>query len=198
MFSTRSKSQNRVKISNFLTILGITRKAIIIEEWTKNLKDLVLSYGYNKIKLQNKCATARQSLLIGPLMTWGGEGPYCSVYTYCAAISGKCWLKTLRPDNSKKTPHNSPDFWQQALVHKGLIEYDLKFRKIVRCWQKQRYENSNLKEKKILNCLFSSKAFVKNFFFLFLVWICLKFTAKNKNVDNFFKHTENGGVRRNG
>jgi hypothetical protein len=32
-----SKSQNWVKISNFLTILEITRKVIIKEELTKNL-----------------------------------------------------------------------------------------------------------------------------------------------------------------
>jgi hypothetical protein len=32
MFSMSSKSQNWVKISNFLTILEITRKVIIIEE----------------------------------------------------------------------------------------------------------------------------------------------------------------------
>jgi hypothetical protein len=51
MFSTRSKIQNRVKISNFLTILDITRKVITIEELTKNLKNLVLSYGYTKKKL---------------------------------------------------------------------------------------------------------------------------------------------------
>jgi hypothetical protein len=48
MFSTRSKSQNRVKISNFLTILGITRKVMIIEELTKNLKNLVLSHRCTK------------------------------------------------------------------------------------------------------------------------------------------------------
>ncbi len=39
MFLTSSKSQNWVKISNALTILGITRKVIIIEERTKNLKN---------------------------------------------------------------------------------------------------------------------------------------------------------------
>jgi hypothetical protein len=48
MFLMSSKSQNRVKNSNFLTILGITWKVIIIEELTKNLKNFVLSNGHIK------------------------------------------------------------------------------------------------------------------------------------------------------
>ncbi len=51
LFSTSSKSQNQVKISNFLTILLITRKVITIEEWTKNLKNLVLSNEYAKKRI---------------------------------------------------------------------------------------------------------------------------------------------------
>ncbi len=47
-FSMDPKSQNWIKISNFLTILEITQKVIIIEEWTKNLENLVLSYGQIK------------------------------------------------------------------------------------------------------------------------------------------------------
>jgi hypothetical protein len=48
------KKENQVKIFYLLTVLGITRKVIITEQWTKNLKDLVLSYEYtlkiNKIR----------------------------------------------------------------------------------------------------------------------------------------------------
>jgi hypothetical protein len=51
MFSTRSKCQNRVKISNFLTILRITPKVLIVEKLTKNLKKLVLPYGYTKKRI---------------------------------------------------------------------------------------------------------------------------------------------------
>jgi hypothetical protein len=39
-------------------------------------------------------------------------------------------LTFLRPNNSKKSPITpTPDFLQQALVHKGLLEYGLKFGK---------------------------------------------------------------------
>jgi hypothetical protein len=51
MFSTRSKMKNRVKIIDFLTLLRITRKLIITEQFTKNFKDLVLSYEFTKKKL---------------------------------------------------------------------------------------------------------------------------------------------------
>ncbi len=47
MFSLKSKMKNpRVKMINFLTLLRITRKVIIPEQWTKNLKDLFLSYKF--------------------------------------------------------------------------------------------------------------------------------------------------------
>ncbi len=48
--------KNRVKIIDFLTLLRITPKVIITEQWTKNFKDLVLSYEFTKkiIKIRQK------------------------------------------------------------------------------------------------------------------------------------------------
>ncbi len=132
MFSTRSKSQNRVKISNFLTKLRITQKVIIIEEWTKNLKNLVLYYGYNKKRITKigwKISSLRPAEVRPSARSCPGEGG--------ATLQ---WLYFLRSDFGKtrtwhfygwiaqKSPPRTPsDFWQQALVHKGLLEYGFKF-----------------------------------------------------------------------
>jgi hypothetical protein len=132
MFSTRSKSQNQVKISIFLTILGITRKVIIIEEWTKHLTNLVLYYGYIKkriTKIRQQISVLRPAEVHPSARSWPGEG---------GAILQ--WLYFLRSDFGKtrtwnfygwivqKSPPRTPsDFLQQALGHKGLLEYGLKF-----------------------------------------------------------------------
>jgi hypothetical protein len=53
MFSLRSKMKNWIKIINFLMLLEITRKVIITEQGTKNLKDLVLFYEFTKKVLKS-------------------------------------------------------------------------------------------------------------------------------------------------
>ncbi len=67
--------------------------------------------------------------------------------------------------------------------------------KIVRHQQKQWSKNGS-KKKNFSKHLFNQWGILfSNFFFLFLVWICLKFTAKKEKSSKFFLHTENGGVR---
>jgi hypothetical protein len=77
MFSTSSKSQNQVKISYFLTILIITRKVITIEEWTKNLKNWVLSEEYAKkriTKIRKKTSALRSAEVRALARSWLGKG----------------------------------------------------------------------------------------------------------------------------
>ncbi len=90
-FHQDQKCQNRVKIVDFLTVLGITRIVIITEQWTKNLKDLVLCYEYTTKKLFKsiKKKWATDWLPIGLAMTTEEGGhtavPQCAnsiSYTY--------------------------------------------------------------------------------------------------------------------
>ncbi len=176
-----SKSQNRVKISNFLTILGITRKVIIIEEWTKNLKNLVLSNGYISKKItniKNKCATARRSSPIGPLMTWRGGGGHTAVvilrrlyYGYTMVILRSDFGKTRTWQFyswiAQKSPPGTPsDFWQQALVHKGLIEYCFKFGENCSPPKKTKIKNGGGKKFFFFYVFLTSKTFVFKLFLL--------------------------------
>ncbi len=100
----------------------MSRKVIIIEEWTKNLKNLVLSYGYTEKNylnlLKNKWATARQSLPIGPCHDQGRGGGHTAVLQYA-----ECRMQILLylPRSTgrvakKSLPRTPSDFWQQALV----------------------------------------------------------------------------------
>jgi hypothetical protein len=43
---TKIKNVKPIKMSDFSTLSGITRKVIITEQWTKKLENLVLSYEY--------------------------------------------------------------------------------------------------------------------------------------------------------
>ncbi len=103
-FHQDQKCQNRVKISNFLTLSRITRKVIIKEQWTKTIKNLVLSNEYTKKKLLK------------------------SVKIYRAL-----WPAEVRPSahegwiTKKKSPHNTPWFLEAVSSTFRPIEYIFTF-----------------------------------------------------------------------
>ncbi len=130
-----------------------------------------------------------------------GRGCHTSVVIFTAhQFRENADLTLLKPNNSKKSPINPPDFWQQASGHKGLLEYGLKFGKNCLPLAKTPIQKRQLGKKYFFKNIFlTSKAF---FFELFLLVSSVNLLAvywkKRKKSENFFLHTENGGVRRSG
>jgi hypothetical protein len=62
-------------------------------------------------------------------MTWGRGGHTAVVIFTAQRFRENADLTLLRSNNSKKSPITPPDFVQQALIHKGLLEYGLQFGK---------------------------------------------------------------------